>query len=271
MELEVFLTGFQVLDFPVTMSTEATASVCTNCTSHKEWVAKKVHSFVGVVPLGVYLVLHLTRNASSLAGPQAFDEAVQATWANPLNYVWVALLVYLPLAFHSIYGIKLMIESEKTNVFKHFNLENVRYFFQRLSGLGVLGFLFAHIFLTRVHVSMGWLQDATTNPSGQVTYNYFATHMTDWSKGTAIVYGLGILGTVYHLANGLTTFCISWGITTGAKAMKKAEIVALLFGLTMLAVGYAAMVGFFMYDFTEFITPGGPMAPEGFLGKMMGH
>ena len=253
------------------MSTEAVSTAATASASHKAWVAKKIHSFVGVVPLGVYLILHLTRNVSSMAGPEAFDAAVRNTWTHPINYLWVALLVYIPLAFHSVYGIMLMWESEKTSVFKKFNLENVRYFFQRLSGLGVLGFLFAHIFLTRVHVSMGWLQDASTNPDGQVTYNYFATHFTDWSKGTAIVYALGILGTVYHLANGLTTFCISWGITTGTKAIKTAEIVALIFGLFMLVLGYATIVGFFMYDFTEFVTPHGPLSPTGILGPLMGH
>lgn len=250
------------------MSTEAVATASK--ASHSEWIAKKIHSFVGVVPLGVYVVLHLSRNVTSVAGPRAFDEAVASTWTHPVNYLWVALLVYLPLAFHSLYGIKLMAASEKTNVFKHFNLENVRYFFQRLSGLGVLGFLFAHIFLTRLHVSMGWLQ-GPANPGGQVTYDYFATHMTDWSKGTAIVYALGILGTVYHLANGLSTFCISWGITIGKNSIKRAEIVALVFGLVLLGLGYAAVVGFFLHDFHEFVTPGGPMAPEGFLGKMMGH
>jgi succinate dehydrogenase / fumarate reductase, cytochrome b subunit len=251
------------------MSTEAVTAAAT--ADHKAWVAKKIHSFVGVVPLGVYLVLHLTRNVSSLAGPEAFDAAVRNTWTQPINYLWVVLLVYLPLAFHSLYGIKLMMESEKTSVFKHFNLENVRYFFQRLSGLGVLGFLCAHIFLTRVHVSMGWLQDANTNPDGQATYAYFATHMWDFAKGTVVVYALGVLGTVYHLANGLSTFCISWGITTGKKSIKTAEIVALVFGLFLLALGYAAIVGFFLHDFNEFITPGGPLSATGILGPLMGH
>lgn len=251
------------------MSTETAVSAPK--ANHKEWMAKKIHSFVGVVPLGVYVVLHLSRNVSSVAGRQSFDEAVAGTWSHPINYLWVALLVYLPLFFHAGYGMKLMMESEKTNVFKHFNLENVRYFFQRLSGLGVLGFLVAHIFLTRVHVSMGWLQGPGGSATGQVTYDYFATHMTDLSKGTVFVYALGILGTVYHLANGLATFCISWGITTGKNAIRRAEIVALVFGLVMLAIGYAAVAGFFMHDFTEFVTPAGPMSPEGVIGKMLHH
>jgi len=253
------------------MSTETASATTATASSHKAWVAKRIHSFVGIVPLGIYVILHLARNVSALAGPEAFDAAIRASWHKPINYLWTALLVYLPLAYHSIYGIILTARAEKTNFFKYPNFENLRYVFQRLSALGMLGFLFAHIFLTRIQVSMGWLQSADVNPDGQVTYSYFATHMTDWSKGTAIVYGLGILATAYHLANGVTTFCISWGITTGKNAMKKADIFALLFGLLLLGLGYATIVGFFLYPFEHFVTPGGPMAPDGFLGKLMGH
>ena len=251
------------------MSTEAVATASSPTANHAEWVYKKIHSFVGIVPLGVYVVLHLSRNVSTLAGPEAFDTAVRNTWTHPINYLWTVLLVYIPLIFHAVYGLKLMLEYEKTNVFKHFNLDNLRYAFQRLSGLGVLGFLCAHVFLTRIHVLFGWLQDPSTNPDGQVTYNYFATHMTDWSKGTAVVYALGILGVAYHLANGLSTFGISWGITIGKTSIRRMQIVSLLFGLLLLALGYAAIVGFFLYDFKEFVTPHGPLSPTGILGPFM--
>lgn len=249
------------------MSTEAVAN--SQVATNYAWVAKRIHSFVGVVPLGVYVVLHLARNVSTLAGPDAFNEAVRRTWSHPVNYLWVALLVYLPLLFHAGYGFWLVLKSDHTNVFRHFNLENVRFAFQRLSALGVLGFLFAHIFLTRVHVSMGWLTDAA-NPDGQVTYGYFATHMRDLTKGTVFVYALGILGVAYHLANGLSTFAISWGITIGKKSIQRTQIVALLFGLFLLALGYAAIVGFFIYPNPhEYVTPHGPLSPTGILAPLM--
>lgn len=248
------------------MSTEATTNC--NCTSHKAWVAKRIHSFVGIVPLGIYLVLHLSRNVATLAGADSFDEAVRDSWKNPINYLWVALLVYVPLIWHAGYGFYLTFTSNKQNVFKYPNLENVRYLFQRLSAVGLLGFLCAHIFLTRVHVSMGWLQ-SSANPSGEVTWNYFAEHM--WHNPlTAPTYLLGILAAAYHLGNGVSTFCISWGITTGDKAIKKANILALLFGLFILIMGYAAVAGFFVHGAPpKFITPGGPMSPEGMFGHLL--
>lgn len=248
------------------MSTEATTA--SNSDSHKAWVAKRIHSFVGIVPLGIYLVMHLTRNVSTLAGAESFDSAVRDSWKNPFNYLWVVLLVYLPLIYHAGYGIKLTLTGNKQNVLKYPNLENVRYLFQRLSALGLLGFLGAHIFLTRVHVSAGWLQ-SPTNPDGQVTWGYFAEHM--WHNPfTAPTYLLGILATAYHLGNGVSTFLISWGITTGDKAIKKANILALVFGLTILILGYAAVAGFFIHgEPAKFVTPGGPMSPEGLFGPLL--
>lgn len=260
-----------MLDFRA-MSTENASTASATAPSHKAWVAKRLHSFVGIVPLGIYLVMHLSRNISTLAGPEAFDTAVQETWKNPINYLWVALLVYIPLIWHAGYGMYLTVVGNKQNFFKYPNLENLRYLFQRLSAVGLLGFLCAHIFLTRVHVSMGWLT-GDENPMGQVTFGYFAEHM--WHNPfTAPTYVLGILAAAYHLSNGLSTFCISWGITTGQNAMKKANIIALVFGLLILGMGYAAVVGFFIHGapgeaFPKFITPGGPMSPEGLFGPLL--
>ena len=250
------------------MSTEAVAHSSSTTASHTAWVAKKIHSFVGIVPLGVYLVLHLARNVSTLGGAASFDSAVRDSWKSPINYLWVVLLVYLPLIYHAGYGFYLTFTSNKQNVFKYPNLDNVRYLFQRLSALGLLGFLCAHIFLTRVHVSMGWLQ-SSANPSGQVTWGYFAEHM--WHNPfTAVTYVFGILAAAYHLGNGVSTFCISWGITIGAKSQRAGRIVGLLFGLFILILGYAAVAGFFIHGAPpKFVTPGGPLSPEGLFGPLL--
>lgn len=246
---------------------------------HSAWVAKRIHSFVGIVPLGVYLVLHLSRNLATLLGPEAFDAAVAATWQKPINYVWTVLLVYLPLAYHAIYGTKLALSGEKKSIKSYWNLENARFVLQRLSAIGLLGFLGAHLFLTRTHLVMGWVE------GGKITYGYFAEHM--WNNlVTAVTYLFGILAAAFHLGNGVGTFCISWGIANGKRGIEIAEKIALGFGLFLLVLGYAAVLGFFLYDFHETRITGGPLAatspimaifeqlhaftPAGIL-KLLGH
>lgn len=231
------------------------ATTAKKTADHSAWVAKRIHSFVGIVPLGVYLVLHLSRNLATLLGPEAFDTAVAATWQKPVNYVWTVLLVYLPLIYHTVYGLKLAVSGEKKSIGSYWNLENARFVLQRLSALGLLGFLAAHLFLTRIHPAMGWVE------GGKITYGYFAEHM--WNNPvTAVTYLFGILAAAYHLGNGVGTFCISWGIATGKRGIEFAEKIALGFGLFLLVMGYAAVLGFFLYDFKDTPITGGPLGPH---------
>ncbi|MEN9353187.1 MAG: hypothetical protein RL318_512 [Fibrobacterota bacterium] len=240
------------------------ATTAKKTADHSAWVAKRIHSFVGIVPLGVYLVLHLSRNLSTLVSPEAFDSAVAATWAKPINYVWTVLLVYLPLAYHAIYGTKLALKGEKKSISKYMNRENVRFALQRLSAIGLLGFLGAHLFLTRAHLVFGWVE------GGKITYGYFAEHM--WNNPvTAVTYLFGILAAAYHLGNGVSTFCISWGIATGKRGIELAEYIALAFGLFLLILGYAAVVGFFLHDYTSTAITGGPLVPHGTIEGIFEH
>ena len=228
------------------------ATIAKKTVDHSAWAAKRLHSFVGIVPLGVYLVLHLSRNVTTLFGPEAFDAAVAATWQKSINYLWTVLLVYIPLIYHACYGLYLVFTGEKKSFSRYMNLESWRFILQRVSALGVLGFLCAHIFLTRVHSMMNWVE------GGKITYGHFAEHM--WHNPlTAPVYLLGILGVAYHLGNGFATFCISWGITTGQRGIAIAEKIGLAFGILLLILGYATVTGFFLYDFTPAKILGGPL------------
>lgn len=232
------------------------ATTAKKTADHSAWVAKRIHSFVGIVPLGVYLVLHLSRNLATLVSPEAFDAAVAATWAKPINYVWTVLLVYIPLIYHALYGTKLALSGEKKSISKYMNRENLRFALQRLSAIGLLGFLGAHLFLTRAHLIFGWVE------GGKITYGYFAGHM--WNNPvTAVTYLFGILAAAYHLGNGVGTFCISWGISTGKRGIQLAEYIALGFGIFLLVLGYAAVLGFFLHDYTPTAITGGPLDPHG--------
>ncbi len=219
------------------------SATIANTEDHSGWVAKRLHSFVGIVPLGVYVILHLSRNMSTLFGPDAFDAAVAHTWARPVNYLWLILLVYLPLLFHAGYGIYLVCTGEKKSFTKYMNLENFRFICQRLSAIGVLLFLCAHVFLTRLQTLFNWIV------GDQITYGHFAAHM--WTNPlTAPVYLLGILGVAYHLGNGFSTFCISWGIASGERGIKLTFKVGIAIAVLVLLMGYAAVAGFFLYDYT---------------------
>src|SRR5436309_10680778 len=91
----------------------------------------RLHSLSGVVPVGLFVLMHLYTNSFSLKGPQAFDARL-------------ATLNQLPF-----------MEAFKQNLFLYPNLGNVRYTLQRLSGIGVLLFVGAHVYKTKIEPWMG--------------------------------------------------------------------------------------------------------------------
>jgi len=58
------------------------------------------------------------------------------------------------------------------------------------------------------------------------------------------VYVVGVLACVYHLANGLWTFGITWGVWTAPRAQRWANVPCLLLGVFLAIVGMGALYGF---------------------------
>ena len=61
---------------------------------------------------------------------------------------------------------------------------------------------------------------------------------------TLTVYMFGILGAAYHLANGLATFCITWGLTISPRAQARMTSVALVLFLVISFIGINSVLGF---------------------------
>ena len=58
-----------------------------------------------------------------------------------------------------------------------------------------------------------------------------------------MVYVVGTLSCVYHLANGLWTMGITWGVWTSAKAQARASVVCAAFGVLLTVVSMGALFG----------------------------
>lgn len=190
--------------------------------------AKQLFSFLGIVPLGVYVVLHLFHNASSLNGPQAYNAYLAESRNVPLYGLLVLLFVYAPIAYHALYGLAFTFRG-RPNVASYPFYRNWKYLLQRVSGLGLLVFIPAHVYKEKYE------QAAATD----FLRMYEALHepLTFW------VYVLGVLGVAYHLANGIWDLCFAWGITTGEKGRRTLDGVAVVLFLLVAALGFAAMRG----------------------------
>lgn len=69
-------------------------------------LAARAFSLSGVLPLGVFLVVHIALNARALPGELAFARAVGWTQRVPLLPIVEGVFVFLPLALHGVLGMR---------------------------------------------------------------------------------------------------------------------------------------------------------------------
>jgi succinate dehydrogenase cytochrome b subunit len=198
----------------------------------RQFLWLRLHSLSGIVPVGLFVLLHFYTNSFSTKGAAAYDAHLKGVDALPFMGIIEVLFIYAPILFHAILGIVITLRGQ-VNVRAYPHLGNWRYLLQRLSGIGVLLFVGAHVYKTQVEPWMGGFT---------IDFAHMQQAMSE--PLTFTVYVLGILGTAYHLANGLWTFSITWGITVSRRAQRRLTAVVVILFLFIFLVGLNNMVGF---------------------------
>ena len=198
---------------------------------------RRLHSLTGIVPVGAFLCVHLTINSTILRGPDAFQTAVEGIHlldrVGMLKAVEVAF-IFVPILFHAVLGVQIWLGGQM-NVAKHPYWGNVRYTLQRITGLIAFGFILYHLW--HVH----WLG----KPLGG---GGFDPHLAAATAAEALrpwylrcVYGIGVLAAVFHFANGLWTFLITWGITIGPAAQRRSGWACGALGVLLALAGLGSL------------------------------
>ncbi len=190
----------------------------------------RLASLLAFAPLGVWTVAHLWHNLAAFQGAAAWQEAV-TTYPHPFAQALSAIVVLLPLAIHTVWGIA-RLGSARPNNLRYGFYANFKYALQRLAAVGVLAFVGAHLWLAM-------LKPRLTEGHPEA-FADIAQEM-HFHAPTLIVYVLGTLGVCFHLANGAQTFCMSWGIVSSRAGLKRLEWVALGSFLLLLAMAWGAI------------------------------
>jgi succinate dehydrogenase / fumarate reductase cytochrome b subunit len=144
--------------------------------------------------------------------------------------------LFAPFLFHMFYGLWI-VYSGKTNVDRQKYARNWAYVAQRTSALVVFVFIFYHV------ISMKYLVIPEAKyPAGADFYAALREHFRNpyvywW-------YVVGVSATVFHLANGLCTFCMTWGITVGRNSQRFTAAAMTALGLALLGLGIGSLNGF---------------------------
>ena len=208
----------------------------------ENFVWHKIHSLTGIIPVGFYMLQHLTLNSFTLAGPDKFNGVVDFFDSLPKHFLLTleVVAIWIPLLFHAVYGL-FIAGRAKSNYFseKYGWSQNRMYMLQRWSGIFIFFFLCFHVFTTTV----------AAKAKGVALIHYDAWHQNLTANGHIlfIVYLLGILACSYHLAYGVWNFCIRWGITITDEAQAKVQKFSGAMFVAVTLLGWAALAGFLIH------------------------
>ncbi|ASS66647.1 succinate dehydrogenase cytochrome b558 subunit [Paenibacillus sp. D51F] len=206
------------------------------------YLTRKIHSLLGVIPLGLFLVEHAITNYSAFEdGPEGFNDSVGFLNGLPLVLFLEIFGIFLPLLFHGVYGLYVAYQSNWNNSrFKYGR--NWAFTAQRVTGVITFIFVIWHVFETRFQVALGNL---THEELGARMHEIFTNPVY------IVLYAIGVLSAVFHFANGMWSFLVSWGITVGPRAQRVSAYIWMGVFVIVSALFLLSIVAFTGSDFAE--------------------
>ena len=197
-----------------------------------EFYLRRVHSLLGIIPIGAFLVVHLMVNHQATQGAEAFNKASMFMESLPFLIIVEFLFIYIPILYHGLYGIHIAFTA-KENIVHYSIFRNWMFALQRVTGVITFIFIFVHLWQTR-------LQKAFFGKE----VNYDMMHQTLQHPLWAIIYMICIVAVVFHFANGIWSFLVTWGILQSKKSQQVFTWVSLIVFLILFYIGVSAIVAF---------------------------
>jgi succinate dehydrogenase / fumarate reductase cytochrome b subunit len=205
----------------------------------------KVHSLTGIIPVGFYMLQHLTLNSFSVAGPSYFNGVISFFESIP-THVLLAMeigLIWLPLLFHAVYGVLIVGRSSPNYLSSKYGWsQNRMYTFQRWSGVFLFLFLIYHVLST---TGVKYYNGSADGIRYAAMHDYFSHPW--W----LLLYMVGVLCASYHLCYGIWNFCIRWGITISDRAQMKVQKFAFAMFIVVTLLGWSALLGFLIPQYSQ--------------------
>lgn len=204
------------------------------------YFSRKLHSLLGVIPLGFFLVEHMITNFEAFnGGKEAFIGSVMWLQGLPLVLFLEIFGIWLPLLYHGVYGLYVAYQS-RNNVSHYGYVRNWMFAFQRITGVITFVFIIWHLYDTRLQVALGNLghEDLGARIHEIATQPIFFT-----------LYCVGIIAASFHFSNGMWSFLVSWGITVGPRAQRISGYIWMGVFVLMAAMFIMALTAFANQEF----------------------
>ena len=194
----------------------------------------KLHSLLGIVPIGAFLIEHLVSNFEALKGPAAYAAQVKFLNGLPLVRLLEWVFIFLPILYHGIYGLYIWLRG-KSNIVYYPWSGNWLYTAQRYTGLIAFAYIAQHVARQRfMGVSL------PENPG----YAFAKVQHELANPWMLAVYIIAMIAICWHFAYGVWLFAAKWGITPGVKARKRFGYVCVALGVLLAVLGLAGIYAF---------------------------
>ncbi len=174
---------------------------------------RRFHSLIGLIPIGIFLVVHFLLNSSALFGFDAYEITIGGMKGVPLIILAELIIIALPILFHAVYGIYVVYVA-RNNALRYKYLRNWFFYLQRITAVITLAFVLFHVLTLRIlsHEPTEIIMTLTATLQNPIGF---------------ILYCIGILAAIFHFANGLFTFLITWGVLQGPRVQKIFSVITI--------------------------------------------
>lgn len=198
---------------------------------NREFFYRKLHSLLGVIPLGAFLIVHFMVNYQAVQGPEAYNQAAGLMEKLPFLLVMEFALIYIPILFHGVYGLYIAFQA-KNNTSTYGYFRNWMFRLQRITGVIVIIFVFWHVWDTRIQKAFG----------AEVNFDMMANIVA--SPVALVLYIISIAAAAFHFGNGLWSFAVTWGITVSPRSQQIMTYIAMAVFVVMTFIGIRAILAF---------------------------
>lgn len=81
--------------------------------SKNEFYLRRIHSLLGIIPIGAFLIVHLLVNHQATQGAEAFNKASGFMESLPFLLVVEFVLIYIPLLYHGLFGLHIAFTAKR--------------------------------------------------------------------------------------------------------------------------------------------------------------
>ena len=179
-----------------------------------DFYIRRIHSILGIAPIGIFLCLHLTLNSSAILGVDAWSAVIDGMRNVPFIILGELFIIAIPILFHAVYGFYIVYLSDMP-LLRYQYVKNWMFILQRVTAVITTIFVVYHVLFVRI------LTDSTLDV------------MSAMANGLQTPVGfilelIGIWASIYHFTNGIFTFLVTWGVLQGDRIQKVVSLLTML-------------------------------------------